>query len=824
MRFWGLAFGTVIWAQGVKIQGKVETLRGEPLGQALIRLPASGFQTLAQQDGRFVLFLESGRHPIEIRYLGYRPLVETLQAEGPGPVERVFRLSSQEIRVGGVIITEGGANPADLLIREAIRRKRQNRACLPTYRTEVYSLFTVRLLSAPWRLLERLARGDSLRFREGDIVYMSEALSDVDYAPPKRFKETIKRSRVVGSRGYGFTGLWVLQGFDPYAERLAIPEITQSPLVLPLADDAPLYYRYQLVGEIWDEEGLAYKIRFEPRGRSPGIRGDLVLADESYAIRAFEAKLTSADPVQYVDTIYFQMVYVPVSSCWVPANTSFRARLSLAVLGAELSFLAKGYFLHRRYSLLALPPSKKKRPKGVPSPSLKKPDSLLSPQARFAVDTIQVGRLDFREQLRIVEGAGEASTAFWDSLRQAPLDSQQIAYLAAHDSLVQKQDTALAKTRKGFQLTEEGLMWARQNGQSGPRLKALVLWPGYTHREGWVWQLQFSYQRRAWQAQLRFRYGNRWGRLLPLAEWRYTFRRSLPMSLVVRVGAAAYEFPEQPQIPLYWNTLYYLVRRYAPLAVYEWQGVVARWRLHWQPQWSLTAQIAYDRRPLTSASDGYYQSPRFGLNLHWQPNARWIRMPNTYYFLPPTSPFELQMQLANEWAYFSERLFWTGALQVDIMLSISPWGKLFYQGSGAYQALQAPWGDRLFPSVQPLAFHRYYGDLAFWPLYQPAGLWLLSQQFRWDLEGAFLRWLPLLRKTSWHEEIVWRTLYTEGRWHVEGAFYLTQIALSLRRTSLFKGLSLGLHYGLAGYQAGLWRLTLAIGNPTSRTGYPKPNL
>ncbi len=811
------------WAQSIKVQGQVEAITGEPLGQALIRLPQSGFQTLAQKDGTFALFLEPGRHPLEIRYLGYRPLVETLQVEAPGPLVQTFRLSPQEIRLGGVIITEEGANPADILIRQAIRAKRSNRTCLPAYRTEVYSLFTARLLSLPLSLLRRLAREDSIEFREGDIVYMSEALSDVDYVPPKRYKETIKHSRIVGSRGYGFTGLWVLQGFDPYDERLTIPEITQSPLVLPLADDAPLYYRYQLVGEIWDEEGFAYKIRFEPRSRSPGIRGYLVLADESYAIRAFEAQITSEDPVQYVDTITFQTLYAPIGPCWAPANTSFRARLSVSAVGVKLSFSAEGYFLYRRYSLLTLERPPKKRPKASSIPPQQQ-DSVAPPSSRFTMDTLRMERLDFREQLRIREGADQAGTSFWDSLRQAPLDSQQIAYLAAHDSLVARQDTSPRASRGNFGFTGEGFEWERRFGRSWHRLSLLARWPGYTRPEGWVWQAQLSYQARSWQSQVNLRYGNHWQRLLPVAEWRYTFKRSLPMSLFLKAGATAYEFPEQPQIPLYWNTLYHLMRRPAPLQVYEWRGALARWRIRWQPAWELTLQAAYDRRPLRPPAEAYYESPRLGVRLHWQPYTRWIRTPRSYYLLPPASPLKVETQLASEWAYSLGKPFWTGAFQLDLTLSISPWGKLLYQGAGVWQTGDAPWGDRLFPAAQPLLFHRYYGDMVFWPLYEPAGPWLLSQQVRWDWEGALLRHVPLLRKTPWQEVLVLRSLHTEGRWHVESAFYLTQIALSLRRTSLLKAFSIGLHYGLAGYQVGTWRFSLAIGNPTTRAAFPKPGL
>jgi hypothetical protein len=134
-----------LYAQTALLKGRVENQEGEPLPYALVRLPQSGFQVLTRSDGTFQLYLSEGPTPLEIRYLGFVPYRETLLVSSPNPIERTFRLRPQDIRLPSVIITEGNVNPADLLIRRAIAQKRINRTCLPAYRSEIYSLFTVRL-------------------------------------------------------------------------------------------------------------------------------------------------------------------------------------------------------------------------------------------------------------------------------------------------------------------------------------------------------------------------------------------------------------------------------------------------------------------------------------------------------------------------------------------------------------------------------------------------------------------------------------------------------------------------------------------------------
>jgi hypothetical protein len=810
----------LLQAQTVLLRGRVESMEGEPLPHALVRLPESGFQILTRADGTFQLNLPEGRTPLEIRYLGFSPHQETLSIQLPGPIEYTFRLRRQDIRLPSVIITEGQTNPAEILIRRAIERKNTNRTCLPAYRSEIYSLFTARLPEGLPPLLNKLLKkqGDSLP--PGGIIYMSEALSEVDFQPPNKYKETIRYSRVVGTRRYGFTGLWLLQGFDPYQDRLNIPEITKSPLVLPLANDALPYYRYQIIGEVWDKEGFLYQIAFEPKNPQIGIRGYLVLVDETYALRGMEGWITQEQGTPYVDTIHLRMQYAPVGPCWAPAEIQLKAKLKAEFVGLSIILTAEGHFLYRRYALL-----QEQKLKRI-SPS--RPTSSLAPAAApdtfpkgFRIDTIVVKRLDFSERLRILEGAEKPENTFWDSLRKVPLDTFQQLYMEQADSLLRGSDTLdkPSRVRRGLAFGGGGLRyaWGRRKGEQRWESGLTVLWPGYTSLEGWVFRGEgtFQHQGRAalWEGAIRVRYGSGWRRALPEAGLTYRKSRFPPFRAELRGGWEAREGPDLVQVPLLWNTLFYLLRREAPLQVYDRFYVCARGSFRWHRCWHSAIEVTYDRRPSTPTRESYYPAYRLSFFTEWTPGTQLYRTPRSTILMPPEGPFQITIQTGHEIARLPNLYLWTGYLGIQPRLSISPWGKWHWSHGLHLQSNGAPWADRLFPNAQPLPLHQRYTDLFFWPLYRPAGRLSYQTQAQWNLERAILRHLPLLRKTNWQEHLSFRALYTEGDWHAEGSFWLTEIALGIGHWRLPTSLSLGMHYGLLGAHAGLWRITFALGTP-----------
>lgn len=817
------------WAQTFVLRGQVVDPEGRPLPHTIVRLPESGFQTVSTAEGRFVLSVVGPQQlRIELRHLGYRTRIDTVELRDT-LLQRTFTLYPQEVRLPGVIITESGKDPAELLIRKAIAAKALNRTCLPSFRVETYTFFSARLGEVN-AVLRRLF---SDTVKSGAIFWMSEALSQLYFSAPDRYREEILRSRVVGTRQYSFLGSWIFQGFDPYGERLSLQELTETPFILPLAQDAFLYYRYRLVGSYWDEEQLFYKIAVEPKSRtSPCVAGYLVLADESYALVGLEWGIWGSRPIRFTDSIAVRFTYVPVGQCYLPGELNFQAKFRVATPVGELRFTGEGYASYKRYQVLAesrqasRAASPRKNASKFPS---RKPDTLSQP-ARMPVETLRVERMDWGEPLWVAPEAAMVQGSFWDSVRQAPLDSAQQQYILRQDSLVAQRDTQTQlRERSGFAPAGEGIGWfrSRRQGDREYSWSASFLWPGYTEVEGWVVPFRLAYDGRRgthdWKAEGTARYGFGWRRVAPVGRLSWSTTRYPLWQAILAGGLEVREPTDFLLVPILWNGLYRILGLEPPWRGYARPFVQAEVSRHLHRTFRVALRGAWDERPYTASRETFYTAWRAGIGVAWAPGTRAFTTPRRTVLLPPEKPFRWNLSLAAEGVRLPTRWLASVSGGAVAWVSVSPLGLLRLQGGASWQsAPDAPWAEQLYPSTVPLYLHRYGTDLVRWPLYVFAGQYMLHVVATWAPQGALLRTLPLLRKTPWQENFTIRALYaaTPG-WHVEGSFYLTSIRL--RRVGLGLPLSFGLHTGITGAYTG-GGFTVGLGELRNRPTYSRPAL
>ncbi|MCX7652482.1 MAG: DUF5686 and carboxypeptidase regulatory-like domain-containing protein [Bacteroidia bacterium] len=812
-----------IWGQVFSISGEIKNPEGEPLGHVIIRLPQTGFQTVSSADGRFTLSAALDTLILELRHLGYRLRRDTLYRT-EGQKFYSFILYPQEVRLGGIIITEAGKDPGEVLVRRAIAVKDQNQQCLLSFRTETYTLFTLRWLEPPNSLLRKLAK---LPEGQKDVLFMSETFSHIFFAAPDKYHEDIVRSRIVGTQRYSFLGGWIFQGFNPYAERLTLQEMTETPFVLPLARDAPIYYRYRLVGSYWDEENLFYKVAVEPRSAvSPCVEGYMLIADESYALVGLEWYVKPPRPLRYTDSIGVRVTYVPVGKCYQIGELSFRGHFRLSVPVGRLSLTGEGYAAYRKYQVLIQSKASESKT-AAPSPSLspkKKPKLPPAPadtvrrEAPIRPETVKVERINFGEFVRILPEASEASAAFWDSLRAAPLDSAQVAYLSRHDTMVAAQETLSSKVRSRFGLVEGGIGWSRQKskGERSTYISAGQKWVSYTPLEGWVLPLQATYKVRNEGSALEFvltgRYGLRWRRFLPAGQIVWNTRHYPRWRWYIGGGIQVREPTDFIQIPSLWNIAYYLLGE-EPL----WQGYVRPFAVlgfgrYLHRTVEIEARAGWDRRLSSPQASTTYEGWRGAVWMTWRPGTRLFRTPRSTQFIPPDKVLTWQVSVATETAWLTDQLLVTVSGGVKPVLSISPFGRLELEVHGSWQNRLAPWADRLYVRVMPPASHRGFGEFVGWGPYESIGRWAPMGIVSWFPEGALVRLIPLLRRTSWQEALTFRGLRPENSpWHVEGSFFLHQLNFRLRKTGVARPLSIGFHAVLIGREKRGF-ITLGLGD------------
>ncbi|MCS7153263.1 MAG: DUF5686 family protein [Bacteroidia bacterium] len=838
MRY-GLFCG-IIWAQLFSIEGEVRTPAGEPLSHVIVRLPQTGFQTVSNAEGRFIISVAADTLIIELRHLGYRVRRDTLyRMQGKGTY--TFTLYPQEVRLGGVVITEGGKDPGEIIIRRAIAAKAYNRTCLSQYRVETYTLFSARWLEPPAPALQRLAQRS---FAQGDILFMSETFSYIYFAAPDKYREEIVRSRIVGTRQYSFLGGWIFQGFDPYAERLSLAELTETPFVLPLAQDAPLYYRYRLLGSYWDEERFFYKVAVEPRSSaSPCVAGYVIIADESYALTGLEWYVKPPRPLRYADSMGVRATYIPVGECYQMGELSFKGHFRISLpIGGSIAIGGEGYASYKRYQVLALSQPSKVSPAGKKQMRLARQSSGTQEKARISanlsasgettstptenampIETLRVSRVDFGEFVRILPEASQASSAFWDSVRLAPLDSVQLSYLERHEAMLAERETTSTQGRRHrWGLTQEGIGWIYRGRSAAGGIT--LQWIGYTPLEGWIFPAKVGYQLRSerWVRELTLygRYGLGWNRFLPAAQVQVRQVKYPLQHWHIAGGLQVREPTDFTQIFPFWNAIYRVLRSETPWQGYLRPFVEVASRRHFHRTIEGEVRVSWDKRAYEDG--GVYEAWRAAVWMDWQPGTRLFTTPKSTRFIRPEKVMVWRVRSGGEVALLPRQVLVSLSGAISPELSISPFGRLLFQIGGAWQNDFAPWGDRLYVPTTPLVFHRSYSDFVFWGAYESVGRWGGYTLLSWLPAGALMRLLPILRQTAWQEAFTLRALYGEkGGWHLEGSFFLHQLDLRLRKTGLAHPFSIGLHTAFGrGIKRGA--LTIAIGDISGLLSFFKP--
>ncbi|MDW8236503.1 MAG: DUF5686 family protein, partial [Bacteroidia bacterium] len=732
----------------------------------------------------------------------YRSLQDTLYAHSR-VLQRTFILYPHEIRLPGVVITEGTRNPADLIVRNAIAAKERNRHCMPAFRAETYTLYSFRMGS--YEIPSWLRRSDIEAAKPGEVIFMSEALSHVYFAPPDRFREEIIRSRIVGSRRYSPFGSWIFQGFDPYDERLSLPELTETPFILPLARDAFLYYRYELTGSFWEDTTFFYQIAVIPlSANSPCVEGSMIIQDERYALVGLRWNVRAGRPIRYTDSMGVQMTYVPVGGCYLPGEVSFRGRFQIEAVGVQVNLIGDGYMAYRRYQVLV--ENRKAAPSSheVSSPSPVSPASAPKPP----LDTFRVKAVPFGEMVRILPRAEEPLGTFWDSIRQAPLDSAQLQYLARSDTLL-RQDSAQKKTTSSrLRLQARGLFWRRYLawGTQTQEWEVGVALPFYTHIEGWVLPLKARYfyrkDNRTLEVQGILRYGWGWRQAVPSLRLQWGDLVYPRTRWHWAGGIQVAEPSEVSMVPLWWNTLHYLIWRQS--LWWGWAGPFIEVGYGRYLHRTLQAYGVgwWERRPWLPEGRDYYNAWRGKIAFHWKPGTRTFTTPRRTEFIPPDKPLRWEALWAAEAARLDSLTLFSLNAAIIPQLSISPLGQIEVQLGWAWQNLVPPWTEQgAYPSI-PRYIHFYSTDFGRLPLYTSITAVNTGAAYivaLWKPQGALLRLLPLLKHTGWQETFAFRWItQPQTPPYGEVSFYLSEIGLGWKRTQLVRFLSVGLHLSLVG--------------------------
>ncbi len=278
-----------------QIMGTVTDSRGEPLPYVNIYLENTYTGTTSNEEGTYTLDLKkTGEYHIIFQFLGYQTVKETITVER-FPYTLNVKLAATTVSLQEVVI-DATEDPAYRIIRETIKRRKENAERISAFTANFYSRGIWRVDSVPKKIMGREV-GDfdgALDSTRTGIIYLSESISEISYRKPDDFKERIIASKVSGNdNGFSFNSAQDAN-FSFYENSIDL----NAAIVSPIANLALSYYRYKLDGIFYEGSKLINKIVVTPRRAKDRVwEGVIYIVEDDWQLYGAELK-TNGEAIQ----------------------------------------------------------------------------------------------------------------------------------------------------------------------------------------------------------------------------------------------------------------------------------------------------------------------------------------------------------------------------------------------------------------------------------------------------------------------------------------------------------------------------------------------
>lgn len=457
-------FSVVSLAQ---VRGKVTDEKGNPLPFVNIFEENTYNGTTTNEQGRFEINIKTpGNHTLLFQYLGYKTAKQVVTLDKT-PVEIEVVLVEENIILNEVVINPKD-NPANEIIRNAIKNKKDNSAKTARYTADFYSRGIFRVKNLPKTILgQKLDFFDEIidSTRSG-ILYLSETVSRITFQKPDKMKEEIIASKVSGrDNGFSFNNA-SSANFDFYDNYLEF----DANVVSPIADNAFNYYRYQFEGSFFTENRQQInKIKIIPRRETePVMSGYIYIVDDTYAIYAVDVNFTGTqiqNPALNTLALKQNFSYNSATKVW--AKNTQTLDFDAGMFGINMS----GRFTYV-FTNFTFP-------------------------EKFEKKTFTA------EVIKFEENANKKEDSFWNTIRPVPLTGEETTDYIKKDALQEKKksktylDSIDAKRNKfGFTDILNGYSYSNSFKKWSINYNGPLLNTSFNTVQGWNTNIGLSYFKR----------------------------------------------------------------------------------------------------------------------------------------------------------------------------------------------------------------------------------------------------------------------------------------------------------------------------------------
>lgn len=380
-----------------QITGKITDKSNETLPFVNVYIDDTYNGTTSNEEGNYsVNITNTGNYTIVFQYLGYKTIKKEVNILKL-PYKLDITLVEDAFVLGEVEISSK-ENPANRIIRSAIKSRKGNQLKMANFTSDFYSRSIFRIKGAPKKIMGQDIGdlGGGLDSTRSGVFYLSETISKITKSP-SRFKEKIIAAKVSGDdSGISFNRASEVN-FSFYDNTVNLGD----KIISPIATNAFNYYRYKLVNSFYEGEHLVNKIKVSPkRTTDNAFNGFLYVVEDSWQIFGLEVAVSGKQIQQPV-----------IDSLKLKQNYSYSSKNKLwSLFSQSIDFKAGmfGFNMNGRVTAVY---------------------SNYNFQPDFAKKTFT------REVLSFEDNANKKDSLFWNKLRPVPLTLEETKDYKLKDSI-----------------------------------------------------------------------------------------------------------------------------------------------------------------------------------------------------------------------------------------------------------------------------------------------------------------------------------------------------------------------------------------------------
>ncbi len=349
LTLFGIAMGTALLAQNLKLSGTVIDELGQPMPYVNVYLTGTTQGTTTNGSGYFTLTIapQAKKGTLGFKFVGYE--VKTLPVSNFVNSNPKIALTPQQVSLSEVVVTAKGKDPAYYIMRQAIANRKKFQYPTDAYTADLYMKGRAFFAEAPDTnsfLLNMMMKDEDMKEmkeQEGQVLYLTESFSKLSFERPNKVKEELLASRQTGTAP-GFSsnrGIFLDNNF--YSNR--IEDVNERGAVSPLSSQAMLFYNFKLLGKFTEDGQTINRIQVTPKRKGdPVFTGEIYIVHDRWNIHSLDLGMhPEAVENPFVDSVNYKTVYKPVDdSVWMPL--SLQTEYFFKIFGFKVAYEIVGQY------------------------------------------------------------------------------------------------------------------------------------------------------------------------------------------------------------------------------------------------------------------------------------------------------------------------------------------------------------------------------------------------------------------------------------------------------------------------------------------------